>query len=304
MNDSIVETYGLTKTYKSGRLENQVLRGIELEVERGEIVSIMGPSGCGKTTLLNLFGGLDRPTRGRVLVDGRNLNKMNDAKLTRFRLEKIGFVFQFFNLIPTLTAVENVRLPLHVAGRSCEEIRERPLHLLEQVGLLDKAERMPYELSGGEQQRVAIARALANEPSIVLADEPTGNLDSKTSAKLIDLFNVINKESDQTFILVTHDSEVAESADRIIYMRDGRIVDDNRRETIYQTKEEDMMWERMKIISVLDELDELYISCGISKDIYERLKEEYVSRLIEIEITMNTVAGVFTCARSLDSECN
>lgn len=292
MNNMIVETYGLTKTYRSGRLENPVLKGIDLEVERGEIVSIMGPSGCGKTTLLNILGGLDSSTSGKVFVEGRSLTEMNDAELTRFRLENLGFVFQFFNLIPTLTTIENVQLPLIVAGRTREDIRERPLHLLEQVELSDKADRMPYELSGGERQRVAVARALVNEPAIVLADEPTGNLDSKTSAKLIDLFNMINDESNQTFIIVTHDSEVAESADRIIYMRDGRIIDDKRRETPHRAIENNRIQERMKILRVLDELDELYVSSELSKDVYNKLRTEYIHRLIEIEITKNTCEQV------------
>jgi len=288
MNDMIVETYGLTKTYRSGRLENPVLKGIDLEVERSEIVSIMGASGCGKTTLLNILGGLDRPTNGRVCVDGQNLNKMNDTELTTFRLKKMGFVFQFFNLIPTLTAVENVQLPLLIAGRGHAKINERPLLLLGQVGLSDKAERMPYELSGGEQQRVAIARALVNSPSIVLADEPTGNLDSKTSANLIDLFNVINNESGQTFILVTHDSEVAESADRIVYMKDGGIIDDKRKIGLNRAIETNAKREELKILSVVNDLDALYLSHTISGDVYERLRAEYINRLIEFEIRMNT----------------
>ena len=284
MNDTIVKTYGLVKTYRSGRIETPALGGVDLDVKRGEIISIMGPSGCGKTTLLNILGGLDVPTRGKVFVDGKNLNKMNEAELTRFRLEKVGFVFQFFNLIPTLTTTENVRLPLIVAGRTGKKIRERPMQLLKQVGLPDKADRMPYELSGGEQQRVAIARALANEPSIVLADEPTGNLDSKTSANLIDLFNMINDENGQTFILVTHDSEVAEIADRIIYMRDGRIINYKRKETKHSVIKNEVSREKRRIFNILEELDELYIHSHISKEIYNRLRSEYINKLIDIEV--------------------
>lgn len=209
---------------------------------------------------------------------------MCDVELTSFRLKSIGFVFQFFNLIPTLNTVENVTLPLVVAGRTRQEIRERPLHLLEQVGLLNKANRMPFELSGGEQQRVAVARALANYPSIVLADEPTGNLDSKNSAKLIDLFNMINEENGQTFILATHDHEVARSADRIVYMKDCRIINDNRRKPRHRIIKNDVTRERLNVLRVLDEL---YASNWIRREAYERLRPEYMRRLIEIEITMN-----------------
>jgi putative ABC transport system ATP-binding protein len=287
--NSLIESYGLTKTYKSGKLENPVLQDINLEIRRSEIISIMGPSGCGKTTLLNLLGGLDRPTSGSIFLNGRSLTEMSDSELTRFRLRNIGIVFQFFNLIPTLTAVENVRLPLLVSGHGHIEERARPLKLLDQVGLLDKANRMPYELSGGEQQRVAVARALANEPTIVLADEPTGNLDSKTSAELIDLINIINKENGQTFVIVTHDTEVAEVADRIIYMKDGRIVDNKRIEEPHCAIETFAEHDRLKIQRVLDDLDELYISNIISRGIYERLRAEYINRLIEIELNITQI---------------
>jgi len=284
LNNLIVETQGLTKTYRSGSLDVPVLKGINLEVERGEIISIMGPSGCGKTTLMNLLGGLDHPTNGTVCVNGKYLSSMNDDELTKFRLRKIGFVFQFYNLIPTLTAAENVQFPLILAGGDREEVLERSSYLLDHVGLSDKLGRMPYELSGGERQRVAVARALANNPSIVLADEPTGNLDSKTAANLIDLFNVINDENGQTFVLVTHDSEVAESADRIIYMRDGIIVDEMRKKTKPPIIENEYTRKKAQVLKTLDELDELYVTSQIERELYNRLKSEYVRHLSRIEI--------------------
>jgi putative ABC transport system ATP-binding protein len=209
---------------------------------------------------------------------------MSDAEMTKFRLREIGFVFQFFNLIPSLTAAENVQLPLILAGGDREEVLERSSHLLGQVGLSDKLRRMPYELSGGERQRVAVARALANNPSIVLADEPTGNLDSKTAANLIDLFNVINDESGQTFVLVTHDSEVSESADRIIYIKDGIIVDEMRKKTKPTIIENEYTSNTAQVLKTLDELDELYVTSQIERELYNRLKSEYVRHLSRIEI--------------------
>jgi putative ABC transport system ATP-binding protein len=291
MNNLIVETHGITKTYRAGSLDVPVLKGIDLGVERGEILSIMGPSGCGKTTLMNLLGGLDHPISGTVRVNGKYLGSMSDDELTKFRLREIGFVFQFLNLIPTLTAAENVRLPLIIAGRDRRDVMERSSELLDQVGLSDKLRRMPHELSGGEQQRVAVARALANKPSIILADEPTGNLDSKTAASLIDLFNFINDEGGQTFILVTHDSEVAESADRIIYMRDGKIEDELRKETRYSTMNNEELKVRVKILKTLDELDTLFVTNQLEREIYSRLRSNYIKRLSEIEIigSINTL---------------
>jgi putative ABC transport system ATP-binding protein len=227
---------------------------------------------------------LDHPTSGSIFINGRSLTEMSDSELTRFRLRNIGIVFQFFNLIPTLTAVENVRLPLLVSGHDHIEARERPLQLLDQVGLLDKANSMPYELSGGEQQRVAVARALANEPTIVLADEPTGNLDSKTSAELIELINIINKENGQTFVIVTHDTEVAESADRIIYMKDGRIASEEPSKSQEIANHYGAKREKEKIIHSLDELDDLHVSNLIDRQLYEKLRSQYLIQLIEIEI--------------------
>ena len=286
MNE-LIKVHELSKIYRSEKLENQVLRDINLEILRGEVVSIMGPSGCGKTTLLNLIGGLDRPTSGSIILNGKRINDMNESELTRFRLNNIGFVFQFFNLIPILTAVENVRLPLFVSNHDPNKTKNRPLQLLDQFGLLDKANRMPYELSGGEQQRVAVARALANEPSIILADEPTGNLDSKTSADLIDLFNIINDETGQTFIIVTHDSEVAESADKVIHMKDGKIVGEESRKIRGEKADYNKKLEKEKISYILNELDNLYTSNMIDKKLYEKWRSQYLEQLIDIIICEN-----------------
>ncbi len=284
MNNLIVKTHGLTKTYRTRSLDVPVLKGIELEVERGEILSIMGSSGCGKTTLMNLLGGLDHPTNGTVCVNGKNLGNMSDNELTKFRLREIGFVFQFFNLIPTLTAAENIQLPLILAGGDREEVCNRSSNLLDQVGLSDKLGRMPYELSGGERQRVAVARALANNPSIILADEPTGNLDSRTAANLIDLFNVINDENGQTFILVTHDSKVAESANRIIYMRDGICVDEVRKKDRFQTWKKEETSNKDQILTILNEIETLFITRKINEGLFRKLRSENIQRLNKIEI--------------------
>jgi len=193
---------------------------------QGEILAIMGPSGCGKTTLLNLLGGLDRPTSGLVIAGDRMLTSMSDAELTRLRLTEVGFIFQAYNLIPTLTAIENVELPLSLLGISKRERFARASWLLTLVGLVGKEHRLPSELSGGEQQRVAIARALANNPRVILADEPTGNLDSSSSAGILKTFSDLNEEFGQTLVVVTHDSRVAASATRVIQMVDGHIVED------------------------------------------------------------------------------
>jgi len=219
----IVRTIGLSKVYRRGKVEVPALRDVNFQVYSGEIVGIMGPSGSGKTTLLNLIGGLDKPTMGKIFVDGVDITSLGEDELADYRLKKVGFVFQFYNLIPTLTALENVELPMALAGVPKNERRDRALDLLRMVGLEARADHKPDELSGGEQQRVTIARALANSPAIVLADEPTGDLDSKSAQSLMKLIRELNKRNKQTFIIVTHDPIVAEACTKIYNIRDGRI---------------------------------------------------------------------------------
>ena len=224
MSDYVVETEDLTMTYKIKDHEVIALNKVNLKIERGDFIAIMGPSGSGKTTLINIIGGLDRPTTGKIILDGNDLNEMNETALTQLRCRKIGFVFQSYNLIPILTALENVELPTVAAKLSGDEGRSRALNILKQVGLEDRLHHRPLELSGGEQQRVAVARALVNSPSIVLADEPTGNLDSETGLQLINLIRKLNRESGVTFIICTHDQLVAQHANRIIRINDGKLV--------------------------------------------------------------------------------
>ena len=224
MSDYVVETEDLTMTYKIKDHEVVALNKVNLKIERGDFIAIMGPSGSGKTTLINIIGGLDRPTTGKIILDGNDLNEMNETALTQLRCRKIGFVFQSYNLIPILTALENVELPTVAAKLSGDEGRSRALNILKQVGLEDRLHHRPLELSGGEQQRVAVARALVNSPSIVLADEPTGNLDSETGLQLINLIRKLNRESGVTFIICTHDQLVAQHANRIIRINDGKLV--------------------------------------------------------------------------------
>jgi putative ABC transport system ATP-binding protein len=198
--------------------------GVDLTIDSGEIVAIEGPSGSGKTTLLQLLGTLDRPSAGQVLFEGRDVNTLGDRELADIRLRALGFVFQTFNLIPTLTALENVEAKLAPAGVADADLRSRSLALLAEVGLQDRADHLPVHLSGGEQQRVAIARALATEPRVVLADEPTGNLDSATGAEIVELLTRLSQEHGQTIVLVTHDAEVAARAQRVLRMQDGRLI--------------------------------------------------------------------------------
>jgi len=212
-----------------GKVDVPALNGVNFKVEAGEFMSVMGPSGSGKTTLLNLIGALDRPTEGKVIVHGTDISKLNDDELAELRNREIGFVFQFFNLIPRMTALENVELPLAFAGVPRDERRKRALELLEKVGLGDRLYHRPFELSGGQQQRVAIARALANDPSVVLCDEITGNLDTKAGEEIIRLLQKLNREQQKTFILVTHDPVVANATDRIVHMQDGIIIGEKRK---------------------------------------------------------------------------
>jgi len=220
---NVIELLDVHKVYKTEFYEVHALNGITMEVKKGEFVAIMGPSGSGKSTLLHLIGCLDKPTKGEVIINGTKTSRLSDGELTRLRRDSIGFIFQQYNLIPTLTALENVELPMIFKGIPKEERRKRAMELLKKVGIEEIANRKPNEISGGQQQRVAIARALANSPTILLCDEPTGNLDSKTGRQVMDIIKRMNEENQVTVILVTHDFSLADYADRIIRLRDGKI---------------------------------------------------------------------------------
>jgi putative ABC transport system ATP-binding protein len=226
----IVEARGVRKAYDTGAVRVNALRGVDLRLERGEMVAIMGPSGCGKTTLLNCLSGLDAIDGGEILIEGTPLSAMSDRQRTDYRARRMGFVFQFYNLIPVLTAVENVELPLLVARVPGGEARERAREALALVGLVDRARHVPDALSGGERQRVTIARSLVNDPAIVWADEPTGDLDSENAAEIVQLMRQLNVERGLTFLIVTHDIAVGRRTDRIVRMLDGEIVEEQRLE--------------------------------------------------------------------------
>lgn len=225
MSKTVLQTIGLTREYRVGRETVTALGGVGIEIQKGEFVAIMGPSGCGKSTLLNLLGGLDQPTNGKVLLDGHDLSEYNEEQLAALRRQKMGFIFQRHDLFPVLTARENVEFPMLLGDVPLEERRVRSDSLLTIVGLQEKADHLPDELSGGQQQRVGIARSLANAASILLADEPTGNLDSSTSADIIDSLISLTRAKALTLVMVTHDEEVAAHADRILYLKDGRLTD-------------------------------------------------------------------------------
>lgn len=225
----IIAATGVVKTYRSRDVVVEALNDVAFEVERGEMVAVMGPSGSGKTTLLNCMSGLDSIDAGDVSIAGQLLRSMSDDALSDYRASSMGFVFQAYNLLPVLSALENVELPLVLAGKSQKEARARATEKLALVGLDDRVDHLPAELSGGQQQRVAVARALANDPAIVWADEPTGNLDSTNAAEVMDLLVRLNKEQAQTFVLVTHSEDVGAMADRIVRMHDGKIVDNGSR---------------------------------------------------------------------------
>ncbi len=225
-DDLIIHATAVDKTYDTGTVKVHALRGVDLAVKRGEMVAIMGPSGCGKTTLLNCLSGLDEIDSGRVLVEDQVLHNLQDDDRSDYRARRMGFVFQLYNLLPVLSALENVEMPLLVSGVKPGEARRRSLDMLELVGLSHRAGHLPAELSGGQRQRVTIARALVNQPSIVWADEPTGDLDSETAGDIMDLMCLLNQTNGQTFVLVTHAEDVGSRAHRIVRMRDGQIVDD------------------------------------------------------------------------------
>jgi ABC-type lipoprotein export system ATPase subunit len=227
---AIVEARAVEKTYDTGKVEVHALRGVDLTLNRGEMVAIMGPSGCGKTTLLNCLSGLDAVDAGEIVIEGTPLSSMSDRERTDYRAKRMGFVFQFYNLMPVLTAVENVELPLLVARVKGGEARRRALAALDMVGLADWAGHVPDELSGGQRQRVTIARALVNDPAIVWADEPTGDLDSENAADISDLMRRLNRERGLSFLIVTHDIGVGRKTDRIVRMVDGCVVDEEKLE--------------------------------------------------------------------------
>ena len=225
MSETLLCARALTKTYTMGKRSLEVLRGVDLDVARGEFLALRGASGAGKSTLLHLIGGLDLPNAGEILFNGQNLVKFSERKLTEFRNRRVGFIFQAYHLLPELDALENVCLPARMARVSSVKVEARGRELLARVGLKDRLDHKPSELSGGEQQRVAIARALINEPELVLADEPTGNLDSKTGGEIIELLKSLRVEKNTTLVIATHDAKVAANAERVIELVDGRIAD-------------------------------------------------------------------------------
>jgi len=220
---TLVEAVDLKKTYMLGKVPVEAVRGVSMKVEAGDFVSILGPSGSGKSTILNLIGALDKPTSGKLLIDGVDISRLNDNQLTDLR-KRIGFVFQFFNLIPRFTARDNVELPMAIANVNSAQRRKRAVELLENVGLKDRVNHKPTELSGGQQQRVAIARALANDPKFLLLDEPTGNIDSKTASEIVALLKRLNVENHVSIIMVTHDQHLAREANRTLQMFDGQFI--------------------------------------------------------------------------------
>lgn len=223
----VTKVENVTRIYKTGDVETQALRGVSLTIEKGEFTALVGPSGSGKTTLLQLIGCLDQPTSGRVLINGKDVSKLNRNQRADMRRGTIGFIFQFFALIPTLTAYENVELPLLLNGKSAAERRQRVTGLLESVGLADRAHHRPDQLSGGEQQRVAIARALAPNPTLILADEPTANLDTANGQQVMETMTRLNQETGVTFVFATHDPRVIKFARRVITLQDGMVVEDS-----------------------------------------------------------------------------
>ncbi len=222
MGDLVVKD--LIKVYKTGKSEVIALRGLDCTIKDNEVLAIMGPSGCGKTTLLNIIGGLDRPTAGSIMMDGVNLVDLNDAQLVKHRREMVGIVFQFFNLVPTLTARENVELPMRLAGKSSEQMKARAEELLTLVDMKPREAHKPDELSGGEQQRIGLATALANDPPIILADEPTGELDTVTGQQILHLFKRLRDDYKKTIVIVTHDQRIGQIADTVMTIVDGRIT--------------------------------------------------------------------------------
>ncbi len=220
---AVVRTQDVKKVYEMGDVRVSALKGVDIEIEQGEYISIMGPSGSGKTTLFNMVGGLDKPSDGKVYIDDVDVAQLDAYELAWLRCRKIGYIFQTFNLIPVMTALENVTLPMVFAGLTSDEARDKGVGLLEKVGLGDRVSHKPFELSGGQQQRVAVARAFANDPALILADEPTGNLDLRTGTEIIELLRQMNKDSGVTVVSATHDHKMLSVSDRVVWVRDGRV---------------------------------------------------------------------------------
>ena len=286
----LVELHDVTKIYEIGdEIRVKALQGASLTVDKKEMVSIMGPSGCGKSTLLNMIGGLDNPTSGQVIIDGVDITDMNEGELASFRGERIGFIFQSYNLVPTLTALENVELPMIFAEKyASKEISERAADMLGLVGLGERLHHRPNQLSGGQQQRVAIARALANEPSIIIADEPTGNIDRKTGLKIIRFFQHLNKTLGQTFILVTHDPDIARVSQRILHMLDGKITSRPAKTSIKPSKQILLEEQRQLMLAELKWLENSLTRLEESKAnltpvLYDQSKTEYARRLDSLD---------------------
>ncbi|MBI5418246.1 ABC transporter ATP-binding protein [Candidatus Poribacteria bacterium] len=223
-NEILITLENINKSYFTGEIETKILEQTSLTIKRGEFVVVLGVSGSGKTTLLNLMGAMDNPSTGNIIIDNINITNLSQDALTDFRRDKLGFIFQFYNLLPTLTAIENVQCALEILPLSSEEIKKRSLEFLEKVGLLEKQNKFPSQLSGGEQQRVAMARALAKKPILILADEPTGNLDEHTGEKMISIMKNLNNETNTTFIVVTHNPKIAEIADRVLHIHEGKVI--------------------------------------------------------------------------------
>ncbi|HZQ08002.1 MAG TPA: ABC transporter ATP-binding protein [Anaerolineae bacterium] len=245
---SLVQTLDLTKIYGSGETAVTALDHVNVSVDAGEFVAVMGPSGCGKSTFLHLVGGLDRPTSGKVLIEGVSLGDLNDDKLTELRRRKIGFVFQFFNLIPVLDATENAALPITLDGMNPNVAKQKARDWLIRVGLENRLNNRPDQLSGGQQQRVAVARALVAEPALVLADEPTGNLDTRAADEIAGLLRQVSDEWGRSVIMVTHDPRIAAYADRIVFLQDGQVVDDTRLAHEH-TKDTEMVIHKMQVLT-------------------------------------------------------
>ncbi len=224
MSKNIVEISDLSKVYMMGEIEIHALNHIALDIKEGEFIAILGPSGSGKTTLLNMLGGLDTPATGKIVIDGEDIAGYNESRLTHFRRDQIGFIFQFFNLIPTLTAKENVEFAIDLTSRDGDPIKQSAFELLDAVGLKDRANHFPFQLSGGEQQRVAVARALAKDPALVLGDEPTGNLDFRMGKLVLKTLKEVNVKEGKTVIIVTHNTPISSIADRVLYLHDGKIT--------------------------------------------------------------------------------